>query len=67
MVNRLKSLRESKGMSQEELAARAGVSRTTIWNLETNPQADTTTKTLLKIADALGTSVTEIFFTESVQ
>lgn len=67
MANRLKSLRESKGMSQEELAARAGVSRTTIWNLETNPQADTTTKTLLKIAAALGTSVAEIFFTEPVQ
>ena len=67
MINKLKSIRESKGMSQEELASRADVSRTTIWNLETNPKADTTTKTLLKIADALGVSVADIFFADDVQ
>ena len=67
MVNKLKSLREQKGLSQEELASRADVSRTTIWNLETNPHADTTTKTLQKIADALGYTVADIFFAEDVQ
>ena len=66
MVNRLKSIREARGISQEELASRADVSRTTIWNLETNPQADTTTKTLQKIADALESTVAEIFFAEDV-
>lgn len=67
MVTRLKNVRESKGMSQEELAALADVSRTTIWNLETNPKAETTTKTLQKIADALESTVADIFFAEDVQ
>ena len=67
MANKLKFIRESRGMSQEELAARADVSRTTIWTLETNPKAATTTKTLLKIADALETSVADIFFADDVQ
>ena len=67
MANKLRSVRESKGMSQEELAARADVSRTTIWSLETNPNADTTTKTLQKIADALGSNVADIFFADDVQ
>ena len=34
MENRLKELRESLAMTQEELAARAGVSRQTIISLE---------------------------------
>ena len=66
-MNRLKNIRESIGLSQEELATMAGVSRTTIWTLETNPQAYTTTKTLQKIADALESTVAEVFFAEDVQ
>ncbi|NLV21608.1 MAG: helix-turn-helix transcriptional regulator [Syntrophomonadaceae bacterium] len=34
MENRLKELREQAGMTQEDLAARAGVSRQTIISLE---------------------------------
>ena len=59
---RIKEAREAKNMSQEELAERADISRTIIWNLETNPHAETTTKTLKKIAEALGTTVSAIFF-----
>lgn len=59
---KLREVREAKGLSQEELAKMADVSRTTIWSLETNPNAQTTTKTLIKIADALGTTVGDIFF-----
>lgn len=67
MGYRIKEVRESKAMSQEELAEKAGVSRTIIWNLETNPNAETTTKTLKKIAEALETTVSAIFFENGVQ
>lgn len=67
MGYKIKEAREAKGMSQEELAKRAGISRTIIWNLETNPKAETTTKTLKKIAEALDTTVSAIFFENSVQ
>lgn len=67
MGYKIKEVRESKGMSQEELAERADISRTIIWNLETNPNAETTTKTLKKIAEALGTTVSAIFFENDVQ
>ena len=67
MGYKIREIREAKGMSQEALAEKAGISRTIIWNLETNPDAVTTTKTLKSIADALDTTVDKIFFTESVQ
>jgi transcriptional regulator with XRE-family HTH domain len=67
MGYKIKEVREAKGMSQEELAEKANVSRTTVWNLETNPNAETTTQTLKKIADALGTTVSAIFFANDVQ
>ena len=49
-------------MSQSELAEKSGVSRGIIWALETDANAVTTTKTLLKIANALDTTVDKIFF-----
>ena len=67
MGYKIKQVRESKGMSQEELSEKAGVSRTIISNLETNPLAETTTTTLKKIAEALETTVSAIFFENTVQ
>lgn len=67
MGYKIREIREAKGMSQEALAEKAGISRTIIWNLETNPDAVTTTKTLKSIADALDTTVDKIFFTDGVQ
>ena len=67
MGYRIKEVREARRMSQSELAEKAGVSRGIIWALETDPDAVTTTKTLLKIAKALETSVDEIFFAIDVQ
>jgi len=52
-------------MTQEELAAKSGVSRATISALE-NGKPISTTKTLVNIAKALGTSVDKIFFEDSV-
>ena len=66
MGYKIKEARESLRMTQEELSAKSGISRTTISALENGTQRATSTKTLLKIAKALGKSVDQIFFNESV-
>ncbi len=53
MGYRIKDLREEKGMTQEDLSEKSGVSRGTISALENGIERTTTTKTLLKIAKAL--------------
>lgn len=62
MKNKLREIREEKGISQEELSERSGVSRTTISELETEKKEVTTNITLEKIATALGEKVSNIFF-----
>jgi transcriptional regulator with XRE-family HTH domain len=66
MIYRVKDIRKSKGMTQEDLAAKSGVSRTIIVALESGEEVTTTTKTIFKIANALGVTVDEIFFNPSV-
>lgn len=61
MGYKIRECRESMGISQEELAKRAKISRTTLSGLETGTIKTTTTSTLLKIADALGKKVSDIF------
>lgn len=61
MGYKIKDIRESLGMTQEELAEKSGVCRTTISALENGTERATTTKTLLKIASALGTTVDQFF------
>ena len=61
MGYRIRELRESKGISQNELSEKSGVTRATLWRLETGEAEVTTTQTLTKIADALGVDVTELF------
>ena len=67
MGYKIKEVRESAGMTQTDLAKKAGVSRQLIWMLENEPNTVTTTKTLKNIADALGTTISNIFFDEGVQ
>lgn len=62
----IKELREAVGMTQEELASKSGVSRVTISALETKKECNTTSKTLRKIAEALGVTVDRLFFAPSV-
>lgn len=62
MKNRVKEVRERKGISQEELAEKSGVSRTTISEIETQKKEVTTNITLEKIANALGVKVSYLFF-----
>lgn len=69
MGYRIKELREKAYMTQQELAEKASVSRTTIAMLESDDvgSVNTTTKTLVKISQALGTTVENLFFASSVQ
>ncbi len=62
MENKLKQIREESGMSQEELARKSTVSRTTISELENGKTDVITNVTLEKIANALNKKVTDIFF-----
>ena len=60
MGYKIKTIRERNKMSQLELARKSGVSRTTIWGLENGGKNVTTTKTLEKIACALGVTIDDI-------
>lgn len=67
MRYRIKELREAAGMSQEELAKAAGVSRAILSRIESaEDSVTTTTKTLQKIAEVLGVKVSALFFEEAV-
>lgn len=46
--------RHNRKMTQEQLAKRAGVSRTTIWQVETGKLDDLGIRKLIRIAEALG-------------
>lgn len=61
MPFKIKEARKEKGYTQEELAKRANVSRTTIIGLENGSVTVTTTDTLTKIASALDKKVSDIF------
>lgn len=63
---RVKELREVLNMTQEDLAQKSGVSRGTISAMENGSSKATSTRTFVKIARALGTSVDSIFFDEDV-
>lgn len=61
MGYKIKEARREKKMSQEELAAKSGVSRATISALENGTERYAMTSTLLKIAAALDTTIDKIF------
>ena len=67
MGYKIKECREAIGISQEELAKKAKISRTTLSGLESGAIKTTTTDTLLKIAKALNKKVADIFFWQNVQ
>lgn len=61
MGYKIKEIRKEKNMTQEQLAEKSKVSRAIISDLETGKRTVTSTKTLMKIAEALGCSVADIF------
>ena len=66
MGYKIKEKREALKMTQEELAKKSGVCRTTISNLENGTERATSSKTLLKLARALDTTVDQIFYQDDV-
>lgn len=63
MEYRIRELREAKGITQEALCESAGISRTTLYSLETNgvKQANVAT---LQISDALSVTINDLFLPE---
>ena len=66
MEYKVKEIRERKGLSQESLSKKSGVSRAIISGLESGTVKETSTRTLSKVAKALGVRVSDIFFDEVV-
>lgn len=58
---RIKKLRIDASLTQEKLARKVGISRIYLSELENGRKNNPSTKTLQKIAKALGVSVTELF------
>lgn len=63
MKNRIKELRKSKGMRQEDLAKELGVSRQTINAIE-NDKYNPTLELAMRLARYLNTTVENIFILE---
>lgn len=61
MQNKIKEIRESQNITQEELSKKANVSRTIISFLETERRLVTTNVIMFKISNALGKKVSEVF------
>lgn len=57
----LKEVRKKKGLSQEQLVSKSGVSRSIISGLESGRISVTTTATLAKLAKALNTKIDDFF------
>ncbi|MBP3851272.1 MAG: helix-turn-helix transcriptional regulator [Erysipelotrichaceae bacterium] len=60
-MNKIKEIRESLNMTQEELASKSGVSRDILSRLENNKDVNLTKNTMISIAKALKSEVFDIF------
>jgi len=58
--HRVRELRETRGLSQEELAFRAGVHRTYLGGIERG-ERNPALKNIAAIAEALGVTLSELF------
>ena len=57
----IKEIREKKGITQEELSKKSGISRNYIAELENNKKNNPSFKTIYKIATALGVEIRQIY------
>lgn len=64
MKNKVKEYREKAGLTQEQLAEKAEVSRNTISSLETKMNTNVTYEIMQRISEALNKKVATIFFNE---
>jgi len=61
MQNVLQEIREKKGLTVTELARKSGLTRQTIYNIESDPERVVDSKTMEAISNALGVKVSKIF------
>ncbi|WP_160693058.1 helix-turn-helix transcriptional regulator [Clostridium sp. C2-6-12] len=64
MLSTLELERRKQGLTQKQLYAKSGVSTSTICNIERNGIKTIPVRTLEKLAEALNTTVTELFFSD---
>lgn len=60
MLKNVKYIRESQGMTQEELAAKAHISRVALANIERGKTKSVMSKTIFALCDALGCTAEEL-------
>ena len=60
LAKRVKEYRKQKGLTQQKLAEKTGLSFNTITKIEQGIGDSPTLKTLVKLADALGVSIDEL-------
>ena len=60
-MNKLKKIREEKGLTITELARLSKVTRQTIYRLENEEDGVVNSKTLKALADALGINIADFF------
>ncbi|WP_415287171.1 helix-turn-helix transcriptional regulator [Clostridium perfringens] len=61
---KIKLARVKLGLTQKELAKKVGISHVTLSKIEKGNYENLTLRTMLKLADALDTTVQELFFSE---
>lgn len=66
MGYRVKEIREERKMTQEQLEEKSGISRQTISAIENNRVKNVSAGTLIALANALGTSIDDLFFQYAV-
>jgi transcriptional regulator with XRE-family HTH domain len=66
MGYRVREIREQKKMSQEELEQKSGISRQTISAIENDKAGDVKVGTLRALANALETTIDNLFFEKAV-
>ena len=59
--NRLKELREERGISQEKLSEISGISRATLSKIENNEEMNLNTRTIAKLSAAFQVKPSDIF------
>lgn len=54
---RIKELRKARNMTQTELCEKCGITRTSLWKIESGDVPNMSAHTAIALADALGVSV----------